>query len=85
MREWEEAAGVCLQRKQANQTRSGEDSFILEKHPCLPTLLSPVSTVPSTLVWNCLKFYFANKGPSSQGYGFSCGHVWMSELDYKES
>ena len=19
----------------------------------------------------------ANKGPSSQGYGFSCGHVWM--------
>ena len=21
--------------------------------------------------------FFANKGPSSQGYGFSCGHVWM--------
>ena len=21
--------------------------------------------------------YFANKGPSSQGYDFSCGHVWM--------
>ena len=21
--------------------------------------------------------YFANKGASSQGYGFSCGHVWM--------
>ena len=21
--------------------------------------------------------YFANKGPSSQGYGLSCGHVWM--------
>ena len=20
---------------------------------------------------------FANEGPSSQGYGFSCGHVWM--------
>ena len=31
------------------------------------------------------KHYFANKGPSSQGYGFSCGHVWMWELDYKES
>ena len=26
-----------------------------------------------------------NKGPSSQGYGFSSGHVWMWELDYKES
>ena len=21
--------------------------------------------------------YFANKGPSSQGYGFSSGHVWI--------
>ena len=26
-----------------------------------------------------------DKGPSSQGYGFSSGHVWMWELDYKES
>ena len=26
-----------------------------------------------------------NKGLSSQGYGFSSGHVWMWELDYKES
>ena len=26
-----------------------------------------------------------SKGPSSQGYGFSNGHVWMWELDYKES
>ena len=23
------------------------------------------------------RHYFANKGLSSQGYGFSCGHVWM--------
>ena len=29
--------------------------------------------------------YFAKKGPSSQGYSFSSGHVWMWELDYKES
>ena len=29
--------------------------------------------------------YFVNKGPSSQGYGFSSGHVWMWELDDKES
>ena len=27
----------------------------------------------------------ANKGLSSQGYGFSSSHVWMWELDYKES
>ena len=31
------------------------------------------------------RHYFANKGRSSQGYGFSSGHVWMWELDYKES
>ena len=31
------------------------------------------------------RHYFANKGPSSQGYVFSSGHVWMWELDYKES
>ena len=29
--------------------------------------------------------YFANKGLSSQGYGFSSSHVWMWELDYKEN
>ena len=23
------------------------------------------------------RHYFADKDPSSQGYGFSCGHVWM--------
>ena len=31
------------------------------------------------------RHYSVNKGPSSQGYGFSSGHVWMWELDYKES
>ena len=34
---------------------------------------------------NKQRHYFVNKGPSSQGYGFSSGHVWMRELDYKES
>ena len=31
------------------------------------------------------RHYFANKGPSSQSYGFSSSHVWMCELDHKES
>ena len=30
------------------------------------------------------RHYFANKGPSSQGYGFSNGHVWMWELECEE-
>ena len=31
------------------------------------------------------RHYFDNKGLSSQGYGFSSSHVWIRELDYKES
>ena len=31
------------------------------------------------------RHYFTNKGPSSQSYGFSSSHLWMWELDRKES
>ena len=31
------------------------------------------------------RHYFANKGPSNQSYGLSSSHVWMWELDHKES
>ena len=31
------------------------------------------------------RHYFVNKGPSSQNYGFSSSHVWMWELDHKET
>ena len=31
------------------------------------------------------RYYFADKGPHSQSYGFSSSHVWMWELDHKES
>ena len=31
------------------------------------------------------RHYFVNKGPSGWSYGFSGSHVWMWELDYKES
>ena len=31
------------------------------------------------------RHYFANKGPSSQSCCFSSNHIWMWELDYKES
>ena len=36
----------------------------------------------------CIKkqrHHFANKGLSSQSYGFSSSHVWMWELDHRES
>ena len=31
------------------------------------------------------RHHFVNKGPSSQGYGFSSSHVWLWELDYKQN
>ena len=31
------------------------------------------------------RHYFANEGPSIQSYGFSSSHVWMWELNHKES
>ena len=31
------------------------------------------------------RYHFADKDPSSQSYGFSSSHVWIWELDYKES
>ena len=30
------------------------------------------------------RYYFADKGPYGQSYGFSSSHVWMWELDHKE-
>ena len=52
-----------------------------------------VSFDNSKLIFSCMsvqdikkqRHYFTNKGPSSQGYGFSSSHVWMWKLDYKES
>ena len=40
-------------------------------------------TNPDSMLKN--RHRFADKDPSSQSYGFSSGHVWMWELDYKES
>ena len=31
------------------------------------------------------RHYFANKGPSSQSYGFSSSCVWVWDLEYKET
>ena len=30
------------------------------------------------------RHYFTNKSPSSQGYDFSSGHVWMLQVDCEE-
>ena len=51
-------------------------------------MFSHVSVAHSFYCWIFIKkqrHYFDNKGPSSQSYGFSSSHVWMWELDNKES
>ena len=40
---------------------------------------------PTQIAIKKQRYNFANKGLSSQGYGFSSGHVWMWELDCEES
>ena len=57
------------------------------KRPC--SLEEKLWPIPS---WGSLRqqikkqrHYFANKGPSSQSFGFSSSHVWMWELDYKKA
>ena len=39
---------------------------------------------PTETVYWKWRHSFANKGPSSQSYGFSSSHTWMWELDHKE-
>ena len=40
---------------------------------------------PTQTAFKKQRHYFANKGLSSQSYGFFSNHVWMWELDHKES
>ena len=57
--------------------------------PCPPDSHTPVQSPPTLFQAPSFEYQwaetFANKGPSSQGYGFSSGHVWMWELDCEES
>ena len=60
-------------------------SMWFSKQECWRRLPFPPPILLYTLLqcWNDF-FYFANKGTSSQSYGFSSSHVWMWEFDYKE-
>ena len=49
------------------------------------SLLEPERTHKAFDTFSASTRTFANKGPSSQSYGFSSGHVWTWELDYKEN
>ena len=62
-------------------TADGDCSHEIKR--CLFLRRKAMTNLDSIL--NKQRHYFANKGPSSQSYGFSSSHVWMWELDHKES
>ena len=61
-------------------TADGDCSHEIKRHLLLER--KAMSNLDSILK---SRHYFANKGLSSQNYDFSSSHVWMWELDYKES
>ena len=61
-------------------TADGDHSHEIKRHLLLGR--KPMTNLDGILK---SKDITANKGPSSQNYGFSTSHVWMWELDYKKS
>ena len=54
-------------------TADGDCSQEIKRH----LLLGRKVTTNLDSILKSKRYYFANKGPSSQGYGFSSGHVWI--------
>ena len=52
-------------------TADGDYSHEIKRRLLLGRNVQPIQHIKKQ------RHYFANKGPSSQGYGFSSGHVWM--------
>ena len=65
----------------SKMTADGDCSHEIKR--CLPLERKVMTNLDS--IFKKQRHYFANKGPSSQGYGFSSSRIWMWELDYKES
>ena len=62
-------------------TADGDCSHEIKRH----LLLGRKVLTNLDSIWKKQRHYFANEVPSSQGYGFSCGHIWIWELDCEES
>ena len=54
-------------------TADGDSSHEIKR--CLLLARKVMTNLDS--IFKSKRHYFANKGPSSQGYGFSSGHVWI--------
>ena len=65
----------------SKNTADGDCSHEIKRH----LLLGRRAMTNLDSIFKKPRHYFANKGLSTQSYGFSSSHVWMWELDYKES
>ena len=61
-------------------TADGDCSYEIKR--CLLLVRKATTNLDSILK---TRHYFAEKGPYSQSYGFYSSHVWLWELDHKES
>ena len=61
---------------------TADDDCSHEIKKCL--LLGRKAMINLDSILKKLRHYFAEKGPSSQSYGFFSSHVWMWELDHEE-
>ena len=67
-------------------TADGNCSHEIKRHLLLGRkAMTNLDGILKSCLFNFVRHNFAKKGPSSQSYGFSNSHVWMWELDCKES
>ena len=81
--DWLDLLAVQGTLKSLLQHHTSKASTLWHSALFIVQLLHPYMTTGKTIALT--RHYFANKGLSSQGCGFSSSHVWMWELDYKES
>jgi len=62
-------------------TADGDRSHEIKRH----LLLGRKVMTNQDSILKSKRHYFANKGLSSQGYGYSSSHIWMWQLNCKES
>ena len=61
-------------------TADGNFSYEMKRH----LFLGRKAMTNQDSILKSRDIHFANKGPSSQNYGFSSNHVWMWKLDYRK-
>ena len=81
--DWLDLLAVQGTLKSLLQHHSSKASILRHSAFFTVQLSHPYMTTGKTIALT--RHYFANKGLSSQGYGFSCSHVWVRELDCEES